>query len=323
MALTRRDFLASSGAFVATSLSAASRNLLQIEGPAFGAGWRVRVAEGCDARAIAGAIMNVVATIDKAMSPFGSSSEISVFNRADTTDWLPLSSPTLTTIAEAQRIAVKTQGAFDPTLGGVVGRYGFGPITSAPAGAFSDLAIGVDGARKGHARQTLDLCGIAKGYALDACARALRSMDLDAFFIEMGGEVLALGSRPDGSPWRAAIENPLPGVAATRCVVALNGEALATSGDLVNSYMLGGRRYCHIIDPRRGAPVDNSLASVSVFAPKAITADALATALFAMGPERGPAFAVETGTDALFLSRDGGGLREIMTCRFRERIMME
>ena len=114
----------------------------------------------------------------------------------------------------------------------------------------------------------------------------------------------------------------LPGPSAPHCLVALRGEALATSGDLINSYVLAGHRYSHIIDPRRMAPSDSALASVSVLAPQAITADALATALFAMGPESGPAFAEQAGIVALFLSRDGTGLREVMTGRFADRIVL-
>ncbi len=188
MVLTRRGFLAGTGAVLtATALPAATMGLLQIEGSAFGAGWRVRAASGADADAIIRAITGVTSAVDAAMSPFRTTSEISAFNRAATTDWLPLSPATIATVAEAQRIAAQTQGAFDPTLGGLVGRYGFCPITAPPEGAFHNLILGPKGARKAHARQTLDLCGIAKGHALDRCAEALRSIGLDAFFIEMGG----------------------------------------------------------------------------------------------------------------------------------------
>lgn len=323
MILTRRRFLAGSGAALgAAALPAAAADLLQIEGPAFGARWRVRFAAGVDAGSIIRAITGVVETVDAAMSPFRPGSEISVFNRRETSDWLLLSPAVLSTIAEAHRIAALTEGAFDPTLGGIVGRYGFGPITAQPEGAFRDLALGIDGVRKADARQTLDLCGIAKGQALDQCAAALGAIGLDTFFVEMGGEVAARGLKPDGTLWRAAIERPLPGQATPHCVVGLRDEAMATSGDLVNSYTLAGRRYSHIIDPRQMAPSQTALASVSVFAARADTADALATALFAMGSERGLAFAETAELDALFLSRDGPGLREDMTGRFADRIVL-
>jgi thiamine biosynthesis lipoprotein len=87
--------------------------------------------------------------------------------------------------------------------------------------------------------------------------------------------------------------------------------ALATSGDSVNGYVVAGRRYSHIIDPRNDAPVTNGVASVSVIAPRAVTADALATGLMAMGPKRGLALAQRSKLPVLFLLRGKGGFREI------------
>jgi FAD:protein FMN transferase len=322
MILTRRRFLAASGAtLVAHRLSADEMDILQIEGPAFGAGWSIRVSAEADTAAVVRAITDVVQSVDAAMSPFRGGSELSRFNRADTTDWVPVSPAMITTVAKAAQIAEQTLGAFDPTLGGVAGRYGFGPITTPPEGAFGEMAIAAGGLAKAHPRQTLDLCGIAKGHALDQCVAALRAIGLTAFFIELGGEVFALGTRPDGQPWRAGVERPLPGGTPLQCIVTLSSEALATSGDRINSYSLSGHRYGHIIDPVSLRPAENEIASVSVFAPQAIAADALATALFAMGPERGAALAEQAGFAALFLIRDGVRLREVMTGGFSNRIV--
>lgn len=322
MILSRRRFLAASGAtLVAQRLWADDMDILQIEGPAFGARWVVRVSAEADAAAVAHAITGVVRSVDAAMSPFRVDSELSRFNRADTADVLPISSAMITVVTEARDVAEQTLGAFDPTLGGLVGRYGFGPITTPPKGAFLDMAINAGGIGKAHPRQTLDLCGIAKGYALDQCAAALQAMGLNAFFIELGGEVFAQGARPNGQPWRAGIERPVQDANSLHCIVTLSSEALATSGDRVNSYRFSGYRYGHIIDPVRMQSAENAIASVSVFAPRAITADALATALFAMGPERGAELAQQAGYAALFLIRDGLRLREVMTAEFSNRIV--
>ncbi|MEY8097270.1 FAD:protein FMN transferase [Falsihalocynthiibacter sp. S25ZX9] len=322
MTYTRRKFLVGTGAmFWATALRAQTRDVLQIEGPAFGASWRIRIAAGADAGAIVSAVKGIVTSVDGAMSPFLPMSEISRFNRMETLEWVPLSAQTHTTIREAKRVATLTRGAFDPTLGGVAGRYGFGPITQQPAGRFGDLELGAQSAKKAHISQTLDLCGIAKGHALDRIATALMTLGQASFFIELGGEVYALGHHPAGRPWYAGIERPEPQSAALQRVVAIDGEALATSGDRVNRFDFNGRRYGHIIDPKLKRPADTPLACVSVFAPQAITADALATALFAMGPEQGISFANREHIPALFVVRDASGLREVMTANFSTRII--
>lgn len=320
MALTRRGFIAATGAMlVATSLGAAPSDILQIEGPAFGAGWRVRVAAGADAEAIIAAVMTVVEQVKATMSPFRAESEISRFNRTETRDWVVLSPDVCATLAEAKRVSALTHGAFDPTMGGIAGRYGFGPIAGQPEGAFADLALDATGARKGHPRQTFDLCGIAKGYALDLIVSEFSTMGLKDVFVELGGEVMAIGRHPDGQPWRAGIESPIPVTTSLLRRMVVTGEALATSGNRINSYVYHGHRYSHIIDPSRRLPVVGPLASVSVFAPRAMTADALATALFAMGAEKGVAFADRHQLPALFVTRDGAGLREIATGDFSTR----
>lgn len=322
MALTRRRFLAATGAtLVATPLWAGSGDVLQIEGPAFGATWRVRVAFGADADLISAIVTRVIAEVDAAMSPFKPESEISQFNRMETTDWVPLCAATVANVREAKRIATLTHGAFDPTLGGIVGRYGFGPITGNNVGLFAELSLNDFSARKAQPLQTLDLCGIAKGYALDRIVVGVTELGYADVFVELGGEVRGQGHHPSGRPWRAGIECPLIEMPPVQRVVAVQNEALATSGDRVKSFVYRDQRYSHIIDPRQRRPADTPLASVSVFDKQAITADALATALFAMGPDEGGAFAESEHIPALFIVRDGNRLRERITADFSARIL--
>lgn len=322
MAWTRRRFLVATGATLVTQpLWAGSGDVLQIEGPAFGANWRVRVAVGADAHLIGAAVRRIIATVDDAMSPFKPGSEISRFNRMEATDWVPLCAATVATVKEAKRIAALTHGAFDPTLGGIVGRFGFGPISHQPAGEFAQLSLNDLGASKAHPSQTLDLCGIAKGYALDRIVAEVAVLGYADVFVELGGEVRAQGYHPSGRPWRAGIECPLAEMASVQRVVSVQNEALATSGDRINGFVYGDRRYSHIIDPRQRGSADTSLASVSVFDTLAITADALATALFAMGSDDGAAFAERKHIPALFIVRDGDRLREEATAGFSTRFL--
>ena len=305
----------------ATVLNAGNGAVMRIRGAAFGAGWQVSVPDGADPQAIISVVSGVVSAVDDLASPYRGNSEISLFNRIQTTDWISLSPETLDVIREAKRVARLTGGAFDPTLGGIVGRYGFGPITTLPSGSFADLLLSDSGARKADPAQTLDLCGIAKGYALDRIADALAALGHRDFFAELGGEVTAQGRHPDGRLWQAGIERPKVGATNMQSIVSVNGEALATSGDVVNAFDRGGRRYSHIIDPNSRLPVETKLASVSVFSPRAITADALATALYAMSPKQGVAFAERTKIPALFITRSADGLRLRATHDFAARMI--
>jgi len=321
MKLTRRTFIAGSTLSLSTTrLWAQSGDIVQLEGPAFGARWRVSLPHGIDANVVAQRVSNIIESVDIQMSPFKPTSEISAFNRNKSTRFHPVPDDILTTVKEAKRIAQITQGAFDPTLGGVVGRFGFGPISVAPAGRFQDMSVSENGLQKSHPEQTLDLCGIAKGFALDQISAALKDLGHRDFFVELGGEVFAYGLHPKGRLWMAGIERPVAGAHGFHRTVRLDNEALATSGDLVNSYLHAGHRYSHIIDPQSQRPSNGVLASVSVFAASAMTADAFATALYAMGPLNGPEFAQSHEIAALFLVRDQAWLREVMTHDFLARL---
>ena len=163
---------------------------------------------------------------------------------------------------------------------------------------------------------TLDLCGLAKGYALDRIVEGLPSIGVEAALVELGGEICMLGDHPDGRPWHVGIERPdaAPGVMVH--VVAPGRMALATSGTGRQNITLGMGGVSHLIDPRTARPVDAAPASVSVLSDTAMRADGLATALMVMGMDHGAAFAEAHAIPALFVRLDGDGSREIMTGGF-------
>lgn len=322
MTLTRRALLAGAGSLALARPLAAASDTQVIEGPAFGAFWQVAVPMGIDPAALRSALQAVVAAVDTAMSPFRGDSEIARFNASDTTNWFALSPQTYEVVAQALAMADTTGGAFDPTVGGMVGQYGFGPITRRSPGNHSGITLRAGAVRKALPDLTLDLCGIAKGYALDRMVAEIEAFGAQDFLVEVGGEVLARGNHPSGRRWRVGIERPEPGATGFHCVVALHGAALATSGTRINSYVAEGRRYSHLIDPHLRRPAQTSLASVSVLAPTAMRADALATALFVMGHEAGPDFARRNDLPALFLVHDGSGIRELATSRFESHILI-
>jgi FAD:protein FMN transferase len=315
MNVSRRSLLIGvSSALLAGAVPAALAAVPRCEvcgGTAFGSYWRLTVPAGTDLGAARAAVEAIIARVDRQMSPFRSDSDLARFNGADSTDILAAPYPLRAVVGESLRIAALSGGAFDPTVGPQVNRFGFGPITGKRGGSHAGIELIEGGLRKAEAGLTLDLCGIAKGYALDAMVRALANLGHRSLLLEVGGEVYARGRHPEGRTWQLGIENPILDDGSMALVVQLEGMAIATSGDSVNVIEVGGRRYSHIIEPQAGRPVENAVASVSVLAPTAMEADALATALMVLGPERGAELAGRLGTPALFLLRDGGGLRTV------------
>lgn len=135
----------------------------------------------------------------------------------------------------------------------------------------------------------LDLNGIKKGYACDKTVEFLKKRGVQGALVNIGGAIRAFGNSPDGRPWRVGIAHPRDPTRTLRVVTLLN-EALSTAGDYEQFFVVNGRRYPHILNPRTGYPANQTVA-VSVIAPSALIAEALATTLFVMGPDKGPVVA--------------------------------
>lgn len=312
---TRRRFLTFTGAaglgLAAPALVRAAPATTSLTGSAFASNWSVTLSGKADADRLKPRLDQLLAGIDRMMSPWRADSEITGFNRGNT-DPARVSGETARVAAAALAVAEDSDGWFDPTVGPVVARYGFGPIAGnleAEGTTPRFHALGVDGEHifKTRADLTLDLCGIAKGRAIDLMALELRAAGHENFLINISGELLASGIHPEGRPWQVAVEDPRPDMPGAFGVLQLADAAVATSGIKAQSYDLGDTRYSHIIDPHHNRPIDGAIASVSVVAPDAMTADAWATALAAAGAE-GPALARHRNIAALFLLDDGAGV---------------
>lgn len=302
---SRRQFTALTGAaaLALPSLAKGSEPVARLSGAAFGTGWRVSLPADVPARDLLPGIEAVLAGIDRQMSPWRRDSDISRFNAAPAGTH-PLPDEALHVVRAALDIALLSGGAFDPTVGPLVARWGFGPIQGDGYPDWRALTVAGNTLAKQAQGTTVDLCGIAKGRALDLVAAHLHSSGVSDFLIDIGGELLASGVHPQGRAWRAGIESPGdPGWAAG--VVALTNRAIATSGTGRNGVRFGNRNWSHIVDPASRQPVETGLVSVSVIAPSAMMADGWATALLAAGDDRGPELAGSLGIAALFLSGDG------------------
>ena len=271
------------------------------------------------------------ADVNRMMSTYVPDSEISRFNEAGSTDWLPVSGPFCLGVEKALEISVETDGAFDITVGPVVNLWGFGPgkmIDEPPSDeAISAVMdrVGYDklhtncsmpGLKKDVPDLMLDMSAFGKGFAADRVATLLDSKGFRNYLIEVGGELRLRGRNIKDEKWAIGIELPLTGQRRPHTKVLVTDTALATSGDYRNFFVNEGQVYSHTIDTRTGRPVTHDLASVTVLDPRGYRADALATALLVMGPEDGLAFAEEGNLAVLFLVRDGEGFRELTTPAF-------
>lgn len=134
--------------------------------------------------------------------------------------------------------------------------------------------------------QRIGLGGIAKGYIVDKVARVLRDGGLATFLVQAGGDLYGSGRKPDGSPWVSGIQDPRGGSGKFFGVLELEDHAFSTAGDYARAYVVDGKRYHHIIDPRTGYPA-TLCRSVTIWAPDALTADTVDDAVFILGPEKG------------------------------------
>jgi thiamine biosynthesis lipoprotein len=135
-------------------------------------------------------------------------------------------------------------------------------------------------------RTTISLGGIAKGYAIDRAAAILLAAGIEDFLAQAGGDLYVHGRRADGSPWSAGVRDPRGPEGSYFARMPVVDHAFSTAGDYERSYVVGGRRYHHIIDPRTGYPATASR-SVTIWAKDALTADALDDAVFILGPAKG------------------------------------
>jgi thiamine biosynthesis lipoprotein len=298
-------------------------------GDTMGTTWSVQVVAGrdCDLHALHHRVQVVLDRVVAQMSTWEPDSDISRFNRAEAGHWQAIPGEFLQVLRTALVIAEASGGAFDPTVGGLVGLWGFG-AQAQPRGAtdglqqrrlaanagWDRLQLDVPGSR---VLQTggliLDLSAIAKGYAVDAVAEALRRDGIGAALIEVGGELFGYGRKPDGTPWRVLMESTPEEEQAAQLeprVVELDGKAVATSGDRWHAYEHQGERISHTLDPRSARPVAQSSAGVTVLAASAMEADAWATAMTVLGAEQGLALAERLSLAVRFVDRTPQGLQE-------------
>ncbi|MEP6972048.1 MAG: FAD:protein FMN transferase [Betaproteobacteria bacterium] len=303
-----------------------------LHGPTMGTRWSASLdfAAGLDLAALHQDLAAAVQLVDQQMSPWKPDSDLMRLNRAPVDTWVDLPAELLEVLSCALEIHRLSAGAFNPGVGALVDAWGFGAISDTPDAAAirvvrqatpcpTHQALVLDrpaGRACKHASLQLDLCGIAKGYAVDRMAAVLHQHGVRYALAALDGELRAVGSQANGELWAVALERPEAGRRAAHGVIELQDLAVATSGDYRRYLQVGEARLAHTMDARRAAPVNNTVASVTVLASSCMHADAWATALLVAGPGEGLAMAQRMTLDALFLLRSAEGLVEMGLGRF-------
>jgi thiamine biosynthesis lipoprotein len=264
----------------------------------------------------------VLADINRHLSTYDPSSEISRLNANSSTDWIPVSTVLLDAVTQSAQVSRATNGAFDVTVGPIVKAWGFGsaaddatepparePLERLRAAAGHDkLEARVDppALRKSVPALEIDVDGIAPGIAVDRIVERFEALGVRDYLVELGGEVRARGLSPAGRAWRVAVEAPVAGERRPHALLEIDGFAVSTSGDYRDFRETAGRRVSHTIDPRTAAPVTHRLTSVTVVHASTAMADAFSTALMVLGPDEGMDVARRLGLAALFIARPQG-----------------
>ncbi|MCM2680570.1 FAD:protein FMN transferase [Echinimonas agarilytica] len=277
---------------------------VEIDGQTMGTYYVVKVvapeSEVIDAVALKAKIDDELVSVNKAMSTYDPTSELSLFNQSESIDPQVVSTALAYVVDEAIRLGELSHGALDVTVGPLVNLWGFGPdgrpekkpepeqqeAAQARVG-LKHLQLSAQGLSKTIPNLYVDLSTIAKGYGVDQVAELVMAQGFTNVMVDIGGELRLEGMNANRQAWRIAIEKPVDGERAVQQIVAASNMGIATSGDYRNYFEVDGVRFSHIIDPETSLPINHRLVSVTVLHPSSMTADGLSTALMVMGDKEG------------------------------------
>ena len=307
--------------------------VVHLNGQTMGTTYNIKYVEGEAGRidGLKAKIDERLIQINKLMSTYDTTSELSRFNQYRYTDNFAVSDETTIVVNEALRLGKLSGGVLDITVGPLVNLWGFGPnkrpetvptdaeIASVRAYVGLDkLTVTDTGLTKQHPMVYVDLSTIAKGYGVDQVAEILEQHGIDNYLFEIGGEMRVRGQRGNGDQWLIAIEKPISTERAVQKIVSIGTNAIATSGDYRNYYEQYGKRYSHLIDPRTGKPISHNLVAVTVVDPSSMTADGLATAMNVMGWKEAKALAEKEDLAVFLIRRTQDGYEEFASSRFSD-----
>lgn len=238
--------------------------------------------------------------VESIMTTWRPDSEISRINAAAGKSAISVGDETFQIIKDSIHTSEISEGTFDITFQTLHGLWKFDEDLDPHPPSAKDVKariaflgyknIVVDDAKKtvmlAKEKTQISLGGIAKGYGVDRAVSVLEKSGLTSFFVQAGGDLFARGRKPDGTEWQAGVRDPRGPETKYFAKLPLTDHAFSTAGDYERSYVVGGKRYHHILDPRTGFPA-TACRSVTIWAPTALLADGIDDAVFILGPKKG------------------------------------
>lgn len=256
-----------------------------------------------------------VLEIDDMMSAYKEYSDISLINGNAGNGFTNINRDTLHLLNRSLQFSRMSEGAFDITVRPLIDLWGIGKKANYIPDEESirhtlqfvnshNLILDHINTRAALSQkgQSLDLGGIAKGYAADEVKRILLENNIQNAIINLGGNIVTLGNRPDGSSWRIGIQDPFSSTGNHIGILRVQNKTIVTSGVNERFFVKDGVRYHHILDPRSGKPAQNSLMSVTAILDCSMDADALTTALFVLGMEKSTKLLKLLNAEAIFIT---------------------
>ncbi len=264
--------------------------------------------------------------IDLLMSNYRPDSVLEQFNQQQSTAPVEVGTEIVQMIEQARFVSSQSQGCYDVTVKPLFDLWGFKADKfhqpSAEELATTQSIVGMDKIHQAGpsmlAKQVpqvrVDVSSIAQGWTVGQLAKILEQAGVQDYLIELGGELIVKGKKPEQQPWRVAVEKPLPGEQKLQKIITINQSeplAVISSGTYRHYFDADGQRYSHVLDARVGAPVKHQTVATTVLIDNPTLGDAWSTAFLCLGSKDGKAVADRLGMKVLFIDQNGDELTEI------------
>jgi len=256
--------------------------------------------------------------IENEMSKSIENSEVSKINKNAANQWVKVSEDTFKVIEKAIEYAKLTKGRFDPTIGPLVELWGIGTSEAKVPSVgeieknkklvnYKNLKLNKEDSSIKFEKENMkiDLGGIAKGYAADEVRNIVKEAGIESAYVNLGGNVLVIGGKKDGTPWKIGIQDPREARGSVMASLEIRDKTVVTSGNYERYFRKDGVLYHHILNPETGKPTRNDLLSVSIISKDSFEADVLSTSAFIMGRKEAYDFIKsKDGIEAIFVTKD-------------------